>query len=80
MLYARVSEVSGPGATGFVRSDSARNSIHLVLRMGSGAVVEYATLDDVGVSVMAGSAGISQNSSGGFDVVNVHCGARPYFR
>jgi hypothetical protein len=64
---ATVSEVCGPGTFGFVRHDSARNSIALVPRMPSGTVAEYVAVDDVTVAAVGGSAAVSVGESGSFE-------------
>jgi hypothetical protein len=69
VVDASMSEVSGPGAVGFVWDGSARNRVSLVPRLPSGAVAEYVTVDDVIVAVSAGSAVVSVGASGSFDCV-----------
>ncbi len=66
VVDASMSEVSGPGAVGFVRHDSARNLVSLVPRVSSGAVAAYVTVDDVVVDVSAGSVVVIASGSGSF--------------
>ncbi len=69
VVDASMSEVSGPGTVSFVRHDSARDAIHLVPRLLSGAVAEYVSVDDIVVAVAGGSAVVSVGASGCFDCV-----------
>jgi hypothetical protein len=69
VVDASMSEVSGPGTEGFVRSDSALNFIRLVPRLPSGAVAEYVTVDDVAVDMTAGLAVVSAGVPGSFACV-----------
>ncbi len=69
VVDARMSEVRGPGTVGFVRHDSAQNFIRVVPCLPSGALVDYATVDDVHVAVVGGRAAVTVGASGSFDCV-----------
>jgi 6-phosphogluconolactonase (cycloisomerase 2 family) len=69
VVDASMSVVSGPGTVGFVRRDSARNTVSLVPRLPSGAVAEYVTVDAVAIHVVGGSAVVAVGVSGSFDCV-----------